>query len=135
MYERTTKVDEVLRKLGIAVIALSALMGFLALLTAAGSERGGSIFSALMFGALGTIAGTLFIGFAAIIRLLDQIRGQSEAMLRHLGITPAETSPVPEELPKEIVENSDGTFTVEGKTYDTLANARAYLDLLQGMRK
>ena len=135
MYERTTKVDGVLRKLGIAVIALSALFGFLALAAAAGSGHGGPIISANMFGTLGVIAGTLLIGFAAIIRLLDQIRGQSEAMLRHLGITPAETIPAAEELPKEIVKNSDGTFTVEGKTFDTVANARAYLDLLQGLRK
>jgi len=32
------------------------------------------------------------------------------------------------------VENPDGTFTVEGRTYDSLANARAYLDLLTGLR-
>jgi len=32
------------------------------------------------------------------------------------------------------VENPDGTFTIEGKTYDSLSTARAYLDLLKGMR-
>jgi hypothetical protein len=29
------------------------------------------------------------------------------------------------------VKNPDGTFTIEGRTYDSLANARAYLGCLR----
>jgi len=87
MYERTTKVDKVLNVIGIVIIAVSALSGLIPL--AISLRFGGadflSVFSTLISMAPGLVTGCLFIGFAIIIRLLDQIRGQGEMALNNDG--------------------------------------------------
>jgi len=49
MYERTIKVDEFLKVIGIVIIVLSAIGGFIALCVAAGSYGRGFMFGALQF--------------------------------------------------------------------------------------
>ncbi len=88
MYERTTKVDEVLRKLGIAIIVLGSVSGIVLLAMTAGSLGVVAVLTAFSSILPAIISGILLIGFAAIIRLLDQIRGQGEVMLKHLGEPP-----------------------------------------------
>jgi ABC-type dipeptide/oligopeptide/nickel transport system permease component len=102
MTERTTVVDQVLNTVGFIIIAISVFASVFILIRTLesshslldGSYLGNTISHTLVFGAIlnalgttviGTVTGCLFIGFAAIIRLLDQIRWQGEMALNNDG--------------------------------------------------
>lgn len=138
MYGRiTTKVDKILHFVGVAIIVVSSITGLIALITVLGSGRVdfSTFFSALFIVAQGIIVGCLFIGFAGIIRLLDEIRGLcGVAVTRGLGQS---TGIVPGSIDTSggITENSDGTYTVGGKKFKTLYAAEAHLKFLEGLGK
>jgi len=93
MQKRTTKVDKVLTIVGIVIIVLSALGGLIILAMTADNFSMVAAYNAISSVFPAITIGTLLIGFAAIIRLLDQIRWQGEIMLKHFGEAPDEDSP------------------------------------------
>lgn len=135
MYERTTKVDETLKVIGIAIIVLSIIGGFIVLSIAGNSYGAGSMFGALVSVAPGIVSGILLIGFASIIRLLDEIRGLCGTAVTH-GLGPF-TGIVPGSIGASggITENPDGTYSVRGKKFKSLFAAEAHLKFLEGLGK
>jgi hypothetical protein len=135
MYERTTKVDEVLRKLGIAVIVLGGVGGLILLATTVGRLGIGAILATASFVFSAIISGVLLIGFAVIIRLLDEIRSLNAIALRRGPGQSTEIVPGSIGASGGITENSDGTYTVRGRKFKTLYAAEAHLKFLEGLRK
>ena len=137
MPTRTTNVDKVLHFVGVAIIVVSSISALLGLIAVLGFGRVdfSTIFGAVISVAPEFIAGCLFIGFAAIIRLLDEIRGLGEIALRSGPGQPARAVPRNIDTSGGITENSDGTYTVGGTKFKTLYTAKAHLEFLEGLRK
>ena len=98
MTERTTVVDQVLNIVGFIIIAISVFAAVFILIRTLESSHSlldgsylgntlvlGTILYALGTVVTGTVTGCLFIGFGAIIHLLDQIRWQGEIALTSDG--------------------------------------------------
>jgi hypothetical protein len=141
-------VDGVLKVIGVATIALSILAA--AMLFVAGSTpypmlfqelgiepslRLEAVIGVLPIAAGGIVMGCLILGFAAHLRLLDEIRMQGEIALMRDEMLGGEAVYTVDDKARGIQQVDDGTFLVEGRAFKTLAAARAYLSFLASLRK
>ena len=148
MPKRMTVIDRVLKVIGIATIILSVLVA--AMLFAAGSTPYPMLFQELgidrslrveaIVGALpivvaGIVVGCLIIGFAAHLRVLDEIRMQGEIALMRDEVLGGELIYTTDDEARGIVRTDDGTFLAEGRAFKSLSTARAYLGFLTCLRK
>ncbi len=148
MPKRMTIIDGVLRVIGGATILLSLLVAaamfvtwstpFPMLFKELGIEpslRLEAVIGALPIAIGGTVVGCLILGFAAHLRLLDEIRMQGEIALMRDEMLGGEAVYTVDDEARGIERAQDGTFLAEGRAFKTLAAARAYLGFLDSMRK
>ena len=83
----------------------------------------------------GIVVGCLIIGFAAHLRVLDEIRMQGEIALMRDEVLGGELIYTTDDEARGIVQTDDGTFLAEGRAFKSLSTARAYLGFLTCLRK
>ncbi len=148
MPKRMTIIDGVLRVIGIATIVLSCLVAAAMFVTWSTpypmlfkelgidpSLRLEAVVGALPIALGGIVMGCLFLGFAAHLRLLDEIRMQGEIALMRDEMLGGEAVYTADDQARGIEQVHDGTFLAEGRAFKTLAAARAYLGFLASMQK
>lgn len=147
MPKRMIIIDGVLKVIGIATTVLSLLVAAAMFMTWSTpypmlfkelgidpSLRLEAVVGALPVAIGGTVIGCLILGFAAHLRLRDEIRMQGEVALMRDEMLGGEAVYTSDDEARGIEQVHDGTFLAEGRAFKTLAAARAYLGFLSSLR-